>query len=71
MGLFLLRQTAGPGFGLQVILVTVNLLERLDVGQHERRAQAPGEEDERAHAPVEPEKWKRLSGGAQLRLPET
>ena len=60
----------GAGFRLKVILVATNLLERLDVGQHERRAKAPGEEDERARAPVEPERWNRMSGGAQLRLPE-
>src|SRR5713101_2036637 len=70
MGLFLLRQTAGLGFGLQLILVTVNLLERLDVGQHERRTESPGEKDERARAPVEPERGKGIPGRAQLRLPE-
>jgi hypothetical protein len=38
MGVFLLRQTAGLGFGLPVILVTIKLLEGLEVGQHEGRA---------------------------------
>jgi hypothetical protein len=54
--LLLLWQTTGLGFGLQVILVTVNLLKWLDVGQHERRAEASGKEDERARAPVELER---------------
>src|SRR5437899_12309772 len=71
MGLFLLRQTTGLGFGLKLILVAVNPLERLDVGQHERWTEAPGEKDERARAPVEPERGKGLPGRAQLRLPET
>src|SRR5215510_12438780 len=60
----------GAGFRLKVILVATNLLERLDVGQHERRDEAPDEEDERARAPTEPERWKWLSGATQLRLPE-
>ena len=48
MGVFLLRQPAGLGFGLPVILVTIKLLEGLEVGQHEGRAPASGEQDEGA-----------------------
>jgi len=70
MGLFLLRQTAGLGFGLQVIFVTINLLEWLDVGQHECRAKVSGEEDKRARAPIEPERRQRVSRSTELRLPE-
>ena len=70
MGVFLLRQTAGLGFGLPVILVTIKLLEGLEVGQHEGRAPASGEQDEGARAPGEPERGEGVSRGAELRLPE-
>ncbi len=61
MGVFLLRQTAGLSFGLQVILVTINLLEGLDVGQHECRTKTLSKEDERARTPIEPERRERMS----------